>query len=451
MHILCVGISHHTAGVELRERIAYSPGELPSVLTGLQQLFPHAELAMLFTCNRTELYVARPLHGHPRVEELIGYLADKAGVAAEQIGSAVYHHDNERAIRHLLRVAGSLDSMVVGEAQILGQVKQAYRAAQQAGTVGKVLHEVFQAALKTAKRIRTETGIGAGRMSISSVAVDFARHLFSRLDDKTVVCVGAGKMAELTVQHFLELRPRSLLVTNRSFRKAEQLATRLGGHPVAFDSLDDHLVEADVVISSTGAQWPVVTAEWFRPLLRRRRFRPLFIIDIAVPRDFEPDVGQMANVYLYNVDALQAALAEGASHRNGQIAACEQIVEQTVAETYATIQNQDFAALIRQLRDQLHDIGRSENSRTRRRISQGDSEEVDKLIEEHTHRVVNKILHRPVSELGRETSSRAAMYATALRRLFDLDSADHEDEPERRSMPSPRVADDPRSEGSRRP
>ena len=442
MHVLCVGLSHRTAAVELRERVAMDSGAARAALADLHARYPHAELAILSTCNRTELYIARPLHGHPRVDEVIDFLEHRRGVDSKRLRTAVYHHDNERAIEHLHRVACGLESMVLGEHQILGQVRGAYELALEAGTTGRALHAMMQAAIAAGKRARTETAIAAGRTSVSAAAVDFARHLFGRFDDKTVLTIGAGKMTELTLRHFLDLRPRRLLVCNRSLDRAEELAARHGGRAVPFERLGDHLVEADVVISSTGAPEPIVNAAMFKPLVKRRRFRPLFVIDIALPRDFDAAVGRLDTVYLYNMDDLQAAIADQLAQRGGEVEACEAIIAGSVEACYAAIQQEDFGELIRRLRQRLHEIGEDESRRTMNKIrpliegdgpkhpnaedpgvggKMGGDEDVRAAIEEHTRRLVNKILHRPIRELSRGRSTQAAMYATALRRLFDLD------------------------------
>jgi len=234
-------------------------------------------------------------------------------------------------------------------------------------------------------------------------------------------------MTELTLGYFMELGPERLMVCNRSPEKAEDLAGRYGGEPVGFDRLSEHLVHADVVISSTGADEPIVGAETFRPLVKRRRFRPLFIIDIAVPRDFEAGVGQLANVYLYDMDDLQAAIADQMVQRNGELSACERLIEEAVSGCYASVQTQDFGQLIKRLREQLHEYGEAEKRRTINKLRGAEDDEVERVLDEHTRRLVNKILHRPISELGRGGGTQAAMYATALRRLFELDHEERED------------------------
>jgi glutamyl-tRNA reductase len=420
MHLLCVGISHQTASVELRERVAMSPEVVDQTLANLRAEWPQAEVAILSTCNRTEFYVARPLHGHPRAEALSAMFVRLSGQPAEALAPALYTLDNEKALTHAMRVAAGLDSMVLGENQVLGQVREAYEQAQRRGTIGRTLHRVFQSTLAAAKRVRTETKIGEGRTSVSSAAVDFARHLFHRFDDKSLLTIGAGKMTELTLKHFMELGPRRLQVCNRTPGRAAELAAKFGGTAHALTELEELLVEADLVISSTGATEPIMTAARFKPLMKRRRFRPIFVIDIAVPRDFDPAIGQMSNVYLYDMDDLQRAIADQRELRSGEVVRGESIIAESVRDCYAAIQTGDFNELIARLRTQLHELGAAENQRTAGRLRGADAAAVQKILEEHTHRLVNKILHRPLSELGRNGAADAAMNATALRRLFDL-------------------------------
>ncbi|MFA7238174.1 MAG: glutamyl-tRNA reductase, partial [Phycisphaeraceae bacterium] len=400
MHLVCVGISHHTAPVELREKLAMDRAQVEAALGRLRGQHPQAELAILSTCNRTEVYVARPLHGRPRPEDVLAYLCEQHHIAPEQLADAVYHYDNERAIRHLFRVTSGLDSMVIGEYQIVSQVKAAYDAAQQAQTAGKAIHRMFQLALATGKRVRSETALGEGRWSVAGIAAQFVQRLFDSLADKTVLAIGAGKMIELTLKHFNELRrgqfiapapgsnvpapgsnvpapgsnvPGStggrVLVCNRSNERAEQLAAKVGGRVVPFDALDEHLVQADVVVSCTAAREHIVTAARFKPLVKKRRFRPLFMLDLAVPRDIEPAVADFANVYLYDLDDLREAVAATMAERRGELEQCEQMIERAVGECYSLVQSGDVNELIRRLREQLHEIGSQESLRTLGRLT----------------------------------------------------------------------------------
>jgi len=404
-------------------------GMVGAALSELRGRYPQAELAVLATCNRTEVYVARPLHGHPRIEQVIDWLAERHGSSVEALSSMLYHFDNERAIRHLFRVACGLDSMVRGEHQIVSQVRQAYDAAQRAETAGKSMHRLFQQALSTSKRVRGATGLSDGRRSVAGAAVEFARHLFDEMSEKTVLAIGAGEMAKLTVRQFREARPGRLLVTNRTADRAAALAEATGGEPVAYEALDAHLEAADVVISSTGSSRPILTEPRLRALMRRRRHRPVFLIDIAVPRDVDPAAGDLPNVYLFDLDDLQRAVETNAGDEAGAMAEAERLVEQSVGECYALVQTGDVYELIRRLRRRLHNAGAAENARTVNKLRgagvEADEQRAEAIVAEHTHRLINKILHRPLVELARGDSRTAALYATALRRLFDLDEEDH--------------------------
>jgi len=444
MHIVCVGISHQTAPLALRERLAMSREQGEALLNDLHERYPNAELAVLSTCNRTEFYVARPLHGHPRIEQLVDYIAARHGVEPDALHDALYHFDNERAIRHLFRVACGLDSMVVGEQQIVGQLKEAYDAAQRAETAGRSVHRMFQLALATSKRVRTQTGIDAGRNSVAGAAVEFAQHLFDSVADKTVLMIGAGEMASLTLDRFAAMNPKRMWIANRSFDRAAALAEQHGAEAVAFEALADRLAETDVVISSTGSREPIVTAKQFRKIIKRRKYRPTFIVDIAVPRDFDPAVRDLANVYLFDLDDLQKAVSDAATERADSLSDAETLVEQAVGECYALVQTGDVSDLIRRLRRQIHRIGEAETQRTINRLATADPKDYQRLLDEHTERLVNKILHKPMRELGQNGSKQAALYATAIRRLFSIDEEDLS-EPEstsaqqqRKSLPTDR-------------
>lgn len=434
MHLICVGISHRTAPVALRERLAMDAEGVEGALVELRERYPHAELAVLATCNRTEIYVARPLHGHPRIEQIIEWLAERHGSSVEELSPILYHLDNERVVRHLFRVACGFDSMVFGEHQIVGQVRASYDAAQRAETAGRAVHRIFQHALSTSKRIRDSAGFNDAQRSVAGAAVEFARHLFDGLTDKTVLAIGAGEMAKLTARHFRAIQPERLWITNRTTERAEALAAATGGEAVDYDQLDDHLIATDVVISSTGAATPILTHDKLKALMRRRRHRPLFLIDLAIPRDVEPAAGDLPNVYLFNLDDLQQAVRAGDSGNDRAMREAERTLEQSVGECYALIQTGDVNDLIRRLRRQLHKAGEAESQRTANKLQAtgNDPEQVEQIVNEHTRRLINKILHKPVVELARGDSRTAALYATALRRLFDLDEEDHQP-PERTS------------------
>ena len=439
MRLVMLGVSHRTAPVELRERLALTGAAWDALLARFRAAYPRAELVALSTCNRVELYVARGTHEAPSIEQLRELLAGCCGVEVAPIVAAGVQRENEEAMAHLFRVCAGLDSMVLGEPQVLGQVKRAYASCVQQGSVGPVLHRVFQQAAASAKRIRTETGIDAGRVSIGSLAVDFARQVFDRFDDKTVVGIGAGEMAKLVLAHLRAVRPGRLWLTNRSPERARELAELLGLGPPAggtrpFEELDALLTEADIVLSATAAPEPIITAARFRALLKGRRGRPLFLIDLAVPRDVEPALADLPNVYLYNIDDLREAAGKTQEARGGEARAAEAMVVAAARACLAEVQNQDIGQLIRALHTRLHALGELERQRTIRKLAalspQQLQAELPRLLEEHTQRVVNKVLHLPLKQLDRrQEGAPLGVYAAALRRLFALDAETPDHEP----------------------
>ena len=427
--ILMIGINHRSARLDLRERVALGGERLDGAFEQLRGQYPLMELVILSTCNRTELYVHRPAHEAPSSEQLADFLCRFCGVGTEELTAALINRENEQAVSHLFRVAGGLDSMVPGEPQVLGQVKRAYEDAHRRRAVGPILHKVFQSALAAGKRVRAETGIDEGRVSIGSAAVDFARQIFERFDDKVVVAVGAGEMAKVAIRHLRGLEPAKLWVTNRSPERARALADQFGlaphtGGVRAFEDLDHLLIEADIVLTSTGASEPIITARRFKPLVRRRRNRPLFLIDIALPRDVEPAVGSLRNVYLYDLDDLQQVVTATFSERNDHMRQCQDMLVEAARTCLHEIQHRDVGQLIRSLRHKLHGLARAEQERTARKIAAAPPEEVPQLLDEHAHRLINKILHVPLKMLDRrDTKTPLEFYAAALRGLFGLEDA----------------------------
>lgn len=445
MRFLLLGINHRTAPVALRESLAIGSERLPAVLAALKQKFPGpgVEGVLLSTCNRTELYIARPSQSPPDIETLRGFLAEQCGADLDALTAASIHREQQPAVHHLFRVTAGLDAMAVGETQIVGQVRRAYEAAQRADTVGPALHRIFQSALREVKQAHQQSGVATLRQSVSSMAVEFAGNLFESFADKTVVGLGAGEVTKATLRRMLEKKPGRTWVVNRTAEAGLELAAQLGlssdssttlsGGARPWEALDEVLVEADVVLTGTAAAEPVITAERFKPLLKRRRHRPLFLIDLAVPRDVEPAVGTLPNVYLYNIDDLNAALAD-VPRRREKIDRCEALVRDAAERCLGAAQHQDLGALVRQLRTKLLSIGEAERDRTQRKMqalhAAGQYDQIEKLLDEHTHRLINKVLHLPLSRLdakgGRSEPDAGVpmgFYAAALRRLFDLDES----------------------------
>ncbi|MEM9415269.1 MAG: glutamyl-tRNA reductase [Planctomycetota bacterium] len=435
MRLLMVGLNHKTADVASREAVAMDAGQAGALLRRLRERYAAAEAVLISTCNRTELYVARPVHAEPDAEGVRRLLAEQSGVAYEKLAATTMHREQEQAALHLFHVCAGLDSMVLGEPQVQGQVRRAYELAQDQGTVGPVLHRLFQGAVAAGKQARSETGIDAGRTSVSSVAVAFARNIFDHFNDKTIAVIGAGEMIKGAAHALLRERPGRLWIVNRSPQRATDLAQRLAGQvegdtqiaPRPWADLDALLIEADIVVSCTGANEPVVRVDRFKPLLKPRRNRPLFLIDMAVPRDIDPAIGAMNNVYLYNLDDLQQAVGVTTDDRHAQRDRCEHLLNAACARCMGEIRHRDLGALVKQLRTRLNTIADEEQQRTQRKLAaQGvANDRHDAVIREHNHRLINKILHLPLSQLDRtDPDAPLGFYAAALRRLFDL-----EDEP----------------------
>jgi len=428
MRTLVVGCNHRSATVAQRERIAFSESQVPRALEQLKHQFPAAEAVLISTCNRTELYVARPLQDRPRIDDLMQFIAHARNVNLAEFASSFYCFEDLQAVRHLFRMASSLDSMVLGESQILGQARTALEIARSAGTAGKTLESLFQQAFATAKTIHTTTGIATGRLSVGSTAVDLARQIFSGFDDKTVLMVGAGEMGKLTLTHLLSTRPKRLCLANRTDARAVELAERLArqhgvaAEPVPWSRWLDQLAEADVVITCTGASEPILTAGEFAPIPERRKYRPLLIIDIAVPRDVDPAaVAGHDSVFLYNIDDLQVVTEATLAQREQAITRCHEIIESAVVEVAQQRSPQQIGPLIEALRRRFSDVGQRELERMLPKLDAASPHDRE-LIEQMLHRVTQKLLHDPLQLLSTSPADGATqVYADTLRALFDLD------------------------------
>lgn len=331
MNLRAIGCNFRTAAVDLREKLAFDTASQERAVAELAARYG-AEAVLLSTCNRVELYVARPSGERPFDGELAAeFLGEAHGVSAARVAPILYQHNDDDAVRHLCRVAASLDSLIVGEGQIAGQVKQAFELARRLGTTGPLLNALVPHALRTAKRIRTETGIAQGHVSVSSVAVDYVRQVFDHFADKTVLVIGAGKMGRLTLKHLQALKPGKIHVTNRSPEKAREVAADCGGVPVSWDKLDDALAEADIVLSTTGAGEPIMTQARFESrVLPRRRGSTMVVLDIAVPRDFDPAIHDGDRVCVFNIDDLTRIREQTVAKRQRHLAPAEAIVEHEV-------------------------------------------------------------------------------------------------------------------------
>jgi glutamyl-tRNA reductase len=426
LHLL--GLNHTTAPLEVRERLAFNPAQRAAALAEFRRKFSECEAVLLSTCNRVELYAARPVHHHPRANELIEFLSAFHAVPAGSLDPHVYHHSGRAVVEHLFSVASSLDSMVLGETQILGQVREAYESARDQSCAGTMLNPLFQRAIAVGKQVMRDTPLAEGRMSIASVAVDYAGRIFDHFQDKKVLCIGAGKMAQLVLRSFAALSPKSLLICNRDGEKAAALASQFAGVAAPFEELDEHLSTVDIVITSTGSADPIITAARFATVHRRRRYRPIFLIDIALPRDVEAAVGQIENVYLYNLDDLQKVVSQTHAGRQETLTAARTIVTAAVEDYLRSHRIRAMGPVIDQLYKRYHQLAQEELNRTLNKLP-GISDAEKQHLEELTRRIVNKLLHDPVQALrtADEAHMPATQYIHAMEQLFRLNEPAREE------------------------
>ena len=420
--LMLVGGSHRTVPLELRERLAFSSEQAALALGQFRDRFPGWEAVLLSTCNRVELYAAgEPESAALEAASLVTFLADCRGLETARLEPVISRAQDEAVVRHLFGVAAGLDSMVLGEPQILGQVKQAWTLAREAGTVGPLTAGMFQAALRAAKRVTTETGVGRERTSIPSVAVaDFAAAVFETFADKRVLLIGAGKMATETLRYLREAGARDVTVLNRTASRAVELAARLAARPAAFADLADELAAADLVVSTTGADEPVVSLAAFREIASRREGRPLVVLDLAVPRDFDPRIGDLPNVWLYSVDDLAAACDANRKSRQREMPAALAIVEEETLRFMADMHHRTTAPVIEQLKAGWSETGEAELERLFRRLPDlGETEQAE--IRQAFERYAAKLLHPPLVSLRSESRSGPPHgLVDALKRLFQL-------------------------------
>ena len=420
--IVIVGLNHRSAPVEVRESVAFEKSYLYDALGRLRQDASVRETVILSTCNRVEV-IATASESHPAIESIRRFLAEhEAGNGDSSLQDHLYAHRGADAVRHLFRVAASLDSMVVGEPQILGQLKEYYQAAQQAGTVGTVLHRLFHRAFFVAKRVRTETGIASRAVSVSSVAVEMARRIFDRFEDKTVMLIGAGKMGDLMARHLQRCGVKSVMVTNRTFERAVALAERIHGSPILFDDFPRYLKLADLVIGCAGAPEILIDAATVEKVLRERKQEAMFFIDVGDRRNFDPQINEVDNVYLYNIDDLKSVAEENLHERSHEAQRAETIVMEEV-ETFVSWTNSlEQVPTITALREKLETIRQREIEKSLNGGLRDLSEKQRIAMEQMTAAMMKKVLHGPLIHLKNASDGDDDMlYVAALKRLFDLE------------------------------
>jgi glutamyl-tRNA reductase len=424
MRVALAGLNHRTAPVQIREKLAFRVEEIPAALLRMQERGAK-EVLILSTCNRVEITAA--LEAHIAAVSLFdGVLDMRSDVSPEAIRPHLYTYENSDAIRHLFRVAGSLDSMIVGEPQILGQLKQAYAQARDHGAVGTVLDTVIARALHVAKRIRSETEIGQNAVSVSYAAVELAREIFGSLAKKRVLIVGAGKMSEGAARHLLRAGASEIFVTNRTTERAIEMARLFGGQTIPYESFTQRLAEMDIVITSSSAPGFVLTRDAVRRAIDARKHQPMFLIDIAVPRNIDPFVDGLEHAFLYDIDDLQRLTDQNLRTRREVAEQAEAIVQEEVARLEAKLRERDVAPTIVSLQEQLEAIRTETLGRHRSRLGPLSAEQ-EQAIESLTRGIVNKIAHGPISAMRQQAAAekgndeaRETEFVSAVRRMFRL-------------------------------
>ena len=421
MNLQVVGCSHNLANVEIRERLVFPESKVPVFLKSFYDHFPEAEAVLLSTCNRTEFYAAsKDKAALPSCTQMVQLLADQSGVGCSEIENQVFSYLDQDAIKHLFSVTASMDSMVVGETQILSQVKRAYEIATKSRSSISAIHKVFQNAIRVAKRISNETELHASRVSVPSVAIcDLAKQIFETLKGKRVLVIGAGEMAKETLNYIRDEGCRDIVIVNRTKSNAQELAQEFDGTVGNWDNLSEELARADLVVATTGAEQPVVTAEMFQATQQQRRQASLFVLDLAVPRDFDSRIADAKNVYLYTLDDLQRECERNQRGRESHFPKAQKIIEQETGLFFDDARRREGGATIAQLKQQAHEVKEVELERLKNRLDV--TPEQMEQIEVAFHRLTNKILHPPLKSLQADVSSeRHGGLIDALKKLFQL-------------------------------
>ncbi|MDY0106943.1 MAG: glutamyl-tRNA reductase [Giesbergeria sp.] len=430
MSVWALGINHTTAPLDLRGRFAFALDQIAPTLHGLRQSLGQSsehrnvETAIISTCNRTEIYCAGD---QPALDHTLGWLAHSGGVSTDLLRSHSYVLEDGPVARHAFRVASGLDSMVLGEPQILGQMKDAVRAAENAGALGSTLNQLFQRSFAVAKEVRTSTEIGAHSISMAAAAVRLASQLFEDLGKTRVLFVGAGEMIELTATHFAARNPKQIAIANRTLERGEKLATRFGGEVMRLSDLPDRLHEFDIVVSCTASSLPIVGLGAVERALKKRRHRPMFMVDLAVPRDIEPEVKQLEDVYLYTVDDLASVVQTAQANRQAAVAQAEAIIDAGVQSFMHWMDQRHpehgVVPLIRQIQDQTDAWRAIEIDRARKRLAKG--EDIDTVLDALSRGLAQKMLHGTLAELRAGDASTRAQTARTASRLFLRSQSKH--------------------------
>ena len=412
MQLFTIGVNHTTAPISIRENVAFTDANLHHALNDLTAK-KAVEAAILSTCNRTEIYVQSATPG-----PIVHWLAQYHRLDLHNIQPYTYTLSNQEAVKHAFRVASGLDSMVLGEPQILGQFKQSIKIAQEAGTLGSLLHKLFQRTFEVAKEVRTNTDIGANSISMAAAAVKLAQRIFGDISQQKVLFIGAGEMIELCADHFAAQKPKSMTIANRSLERGSNLAEKIGGQAILLNDLPDRFAEFDIVITSTASQLPIVGLGMVERAIKVRRHRPIFMVDLAVPRDIEPEVAQLDDVFLYTVDDLAQVVNDGMLNRQEAAVNAEMIVQARVEHFMQWLAKRDTVPTIKALRDQAEATRQTELTKALKLIQKGESPE--KVLETLSNALTNKFLHAPSHALNQAHGDEHAKLENILKQLYQI-------------------------------
>nr|WP_320167103.1 glutamyl-tRNA reductase [uncultured Methylophaga sp.] len=415
MHLVTYGINHNTAPVHIRELFAFDASMLPAALSNLHEDDSILEVVILSTCNRTEIYCCIDRESD---NQILAWLHDYHQQEEGAITPYLYHYQQADAIRHLMRVACGLDSMVLGEPQILGQLKDAYSQSLNANTLGKSLGRLFQHAFAVAKQVRTDTAIGNSPVSVAFAAVSLAKQIFSELADSTALLIGAGETIELVARHLYDNGIKRIIIANRTIERAHNLATQVDGYAISLSELPAHLAEADIVVSSTASQLPILGKGAVERALKVRKRKPIFMVDIAVPRDIEAEVGLLEDIYLYCVDDLKEIIEENLQSRRDAALQAEEIIDTQVDHFQAWLRTQDAVPVIRAIRDNAEEISKHSLERAIKQLEQGMPAE--QAMTELARTLTNRLLHEPSRQLRHSGFDEEGQLLNAARRLFNI-------------------------------
>lgn len=415
MHLLAFGINHHTAPVDIREKAAFASDKLVNALHEVTESGAVNEAAIVSTCNRTELYCGLDSSYDGQV---IDWFCHYHRLNRSDVHPYLYRHPDQAAVKHVFRVAAGLDSMILGEPQILGQMKEAFATAHKAGATGKILNRLFQQTFTVAKQVRTDTAIGASAVSVASAAVRLAMQIFNKISEQTVLLIGAGDMIELCARHLKAQGVGHMIVANRTVERAQLVANEFGAEAISLAEMPTRLADADIVITSTASQLPILGKGAVERALKMRKHRPMFMVDIAVPRDIEPEVSELNDVYLYSIDDLREVVQENIESRQEAALEAEKIIDTQVVDFMHWVKSLNAVPTIRALRESANALREAELARARRRLARG--EDPTKVIEQMARALTNKFTHAPTDVLRKADHDGNSALLDAARRLFGL-------------------------------